>query len=650
MGGLLAMCGIAGWLGHLADSEIYATQMQRALHHRGPDGHGAQLWEEAGLVHTRLSILDLSFNGQQPMSNENGTVWTVFNGEIYNHRDLRRDLESRGHVFKGRSDSEVLPHLYEEDGAEFVGRLRGMFALAVYDTKTRTLMLTRDRFGIKPLFYAPIKDRLAFASEIRALLIIPGIDLHPDKQAIYDFAALFHIPAPETFYTGIRALEPGEVLEGSWDGNSVIFKIQKYHSWSITPDSEMTLSKAIDRADELITTAVKKQLESDVALGSLLSGGIDSSLVSAAAQNAIAGGIATFNAKFSEKQFDETWAAVAVANHIGSDHQTLFMQSDRGTWDDVIGLLRHAGQPFADTSLFAVNAVCRLMRSHVTVALSGDGGDEAFGGYDAYWRIAQIARCQKVPVQFWRGAAALLDRLAQLGFITGRIPRRVRDLTGADDTSIIQTLWCWIRDEEHQRLCRDMDALPVRRLFEPQWCYNLPKETSRLGFLSAQLTEVNTRLILPNDYLFKVDTASMKESLEVRVPMLDEDLFAFGIALPHHLKVKAHTGKRILREVAKRKLPKIVAAKPKQGFKIPVDTWVSEDFKERVMDCLLGTSTKLSEFFRPEVYRPIIQAFCDNRPHPGISREGLYQRTVMLLGVQLMLQDRSMNGSMPYAA
>ena len=644
------MCGIGGWIGHLEESETHALRMRRALHHRGPDGYGTQLWEDAGLIHTRLSILDLTPAGQQPMSNENGTVWTVFNGEIYNHRDLRRYLESRGHVFRGRSDSEVLPHLYEEDSPEFVDKLRGMFAFAIYDSKRRSLMLARDRFGIKPVFYAINRERFSFASEILALLKLPGVDCRPNKQAIYDFAALFHIPAPETFYSGVRALEPGETLVTRWDGNGIAYKIQKFHLWSIVPNYSITLPEAADRADELIANAVTNQLQSDVALGSLLSGGIDSSLVSAAAQMSFAGSIATFNAKFSEKDFDETWAALAVANHIGSTHRTLLMPSHHGTWSDVIDLLRHAGQPFADTSLFAVNAVCRLMRSHVTVALSGDGGDEAFGGYDSFWRIAQIARCQKMPVQFWHGGAAFLDRMVQLGLITERVPRRIRDLAGADDTSVIQALSCWIRHEEHQRLCRDIDVLPVRRLFERQWCQSLPKTASRLEYLSAHLSEVRTRLILPNDFLFKVDTASMKEGLEVRVPMLNEELFAFGFSLPHDLKVRGRKGKRVLREVAKRRLPDAVATKPKRGFKIPVDTWVSKDFKERLIDSLLCPTTKLSEYFRPEIYKPIIEAFCSNCPYPGISREGLYQRTIMLLSVQLAMEDNSLTGNLPYAA
>ena len=300
------MCGIAGWLGASADGKDSAGGMVRALRHRGPDADGIKSWPQATLVHTRLSIIDLTPAGAQPMANEDGTVWTVFNGEIYNHRELRRNLEKQGHLFRGHSDTEVLPHLYEEEGLDFVKKLRGMFALAIFDTRRHVLMLARDRFGIKPLFYAPSKDRLAFASEIRALLGLPGIDTRPDRQAIYDFAALFYIPAPETFYTGIRALEPGEILEARLDVDGVLWRTRAYHRWSIAPDLALTLDQATDRADELLTTAVHRQMESDVPLGTLLSGGIDSSLVSVAAQTALTQGLRTFNVKFSEEEYDET--------------------------------------------------------------------------------------------------------------------------------------------------------------------------------------------------------------------------------------------------------------------------------------------------------------------------------------------------------
>ena len=628
------MCGIAGWLGTLPNGEIYARRMLRALHHRGPDAHGVQSWPEATFIHTRLSIIDLSPTGVQPMPNEDRTVWTVFNGEIYNHHQLRQRLKSKGHRFRGRSDTEILPHLYEE-GLDFLSELRGMFAFATYDTEARTLTLARDRFGIKPLFYAPAKDRLVFCSELQALLEMPFIDRTPQRQAIYDFAALSYIPAPETFYRGIRALEPGEVLQARLDGNEIVWNTRRYHSWSIAPDPCMLLNKATDRADELVTAAVERQLESDVPLGSLLSGGIDSSLVSCAAQKALRGELRTFNVRFPDKRFDETWAAEMVAKHIGSRHESLDMQTVQGTWDHVTSLLSHAGQPFADTSLFAVNAISRLMRQRVTVAMSGDGGDEAFGGYDVYWRIPRIVRLQKLPFPLMRTSAVALTILSKFG-VSSRLSHRMRELAASDDTAVIQSLFSSMSQREHESLCRNTDVLPVRRLFERQWTHHLDRKASRYERLSAYATEVNARLTLPNDFLFKVDIGSMKESLEVRVPMLDEDLFAFGLSVPQRLKVNGRTCKRILRSVAARRLPPQVANKPKWGFSVPLESWVG-DLKQNLSDVLLDRSSPLPEFFRPKAYQPLIEALRDGHPSLDLSREDLYLRAIMLLAVHLAL-------------
>jgi asparagine synthase (glutamine-hydrolysing) len=633
------MCGIAGWIGTVHGGEQISNRMSQSLRHRGPDDQGIYLSREVCLVHTRLSILDLSPTGAQPMANEDGTVWTVFNGEIYNHHELRRGLEARGHKFLGRSDGEVLPHLYEEEGIEFVAKLRGMFAFAIYDTRRRALFLARDRFGIKPLFYAPARDRIAFASEIRTLLEFPDIDRRPDRQAVYDFAALFYIPAPETFYSGIRALQPGEIIAAQLELNSVSWKTRRYKKWAITPDQEMTFAQAVDRADTLITEAVHRQMESDAPLGTLLSGGIDSSLISAVAQGAREGGIRTFNVRFPEKEYDETWAAEAVSKHIGSRHTTLDMEGIKGTWEHITSLLEHAGQPFADTSLFAVNAVCRLMRQHVKVALSGDGGDEGFGGYDIYWQLARIANLQRLPLPVWRGAAVGLAPLVRCGLLPAHWPQRFDQLAGADDVKVVQDLFTWVRQEEQRRLCLDDGkALPTRRLFESQWEHDLPRGSSRLERLSALATEANVRLVLPNDFLFKVDTASMRESLEVRVPMLDEDLFELGMRLPHALKVDGRACKIVLRGVAQRWLPRSVAQKPKRGFGVPVDSWVDAELRAQVRESLLGRTSRISEFFRPEGYRPIIEAFCDGRPYEDISRLGIHQRVIMLLSVQLALE------------
>jgi asparagine synthase (glutamine-hydrolysing) len=577
----------------------------------------------------------------QPMCSEDGMIWSVFNGEIYNHHELRRALEVRGHVFKGLSDSEVLPHLYEEEGAEFVSKLRGMFALAIYDLRTQRLLLARDRFGIKPLFYAYGKETLAFASELNALLSFPGIDVRPNPQAIYDFAALFYIPAPETFYRGVRALEPGEALQATLSSGEISLASRFYYRWVISPDPDLELAAATDRAEMLLTTAVRRQIESDVPLGSLLSGGIDSSLVSVAAQAGLCGRLRTFNVRFLEKQYDETWAALSVADHIGSQHQTLYMDDQRGSWDGVTELLMQAGQPFADTSIFAVNAVCRLMRQHVTVALSGDGGDEGFGGYDFYWQLARVARLQTFPPAIWRAASSMSSRFAAIGALPSSLPQRLQELAAADDVSIVENLFCWTRERERQLLSGyDKSILPVRRWFEPQWEHNVPTRASRTERLSMLATEANVRLILPNDFLFKIDIASMKESMEIRVPMLDEDLFEFGLSLPHRLKVSGRKCKRVLRAVATRRLPRAVANKSKWGFHVPVDTWLDDQFRSSLGDALLGSSSTLSDFFDGRIYKAMVESFCKQHFYPDVSRAGLYQRVIMFLAAELALRNR----------
>jgi asparagine synthase (glutamine-hydrolysing) len=634
---VLTMCGIAGWLGFLPDAREQAEQMTGALRHRGPDDAGVLALPGATLVHTRLSIIDLSNAGRQPIANEDASVWAIFNGEIYNHQQIRRDLQGRGHRFKGHSDGEVIPHLYEEAGASFVERLQGMFALALYDTRSRTLLLARDKFGIKPLFYSAMPDRLAFSSELNALLDFPGVDLQPDRQALNDFAALLFIPAPQTFYTGIRSLEPGEALEARLIRDRVSATKRRYHTWRISVDRRLKAADGIDRAEYFVDQAVRRQLESDVPLGALLSGGIDSSLVSSAAQAALNGGLRTFNVRFPEAQYDETWAAVAVAEHIESQHRTLDMSTAPGTWDSVSALLLHAGQPFADTSLFAAHAICRLMRGHVTVALSGDGGDEGFGGYDSFRHLERLLQYRSLPGPARTGIRVALGPLSALSIVPERLPGRILQLGDADDESIMQSLFCWVRDEEHRALCRE-ERLPVRRWFQARWDRDISPRSSALERLSAHATEIHTRLVLANDYLFKVDTASMRESLEVRVPMLDEDLFAFGLSLPHACKVNGRSCKRVLRGVANRWLPHDVARKPKWGFGIPVDTWVDAEFKHRLAETLLGPSSTLGEYFRPEVYRPLVQAFCEGRSCPEVSRQGLYQRAVMLLSAHLHLE------------
>jgi asparagine synthase (glutamine-hydrolysing) len=279
------------------------------------------------------------------------------------------------------------------------------------------------------------------------------------------------------------------------------------------------------------------------------------------------------------------------------------------------------------------------MRQHVKVALSGDGGDEGFGGYEIYWQIARIANLQRLPMLLWSGAAIGLAPLARFGLVPPHLPQRFRQLAGADDVEIVQDLFSWVRPAEQRRLCLDDGkVLPIRRLFESQWEHRLPRDSSRVERLSALATEANVRLVLPNDFLFKVDTASMRESLEVRVPMLDEDLFDLGMRLPHSLKVQGRACKMVLRGVAQRWLPSAVANKPKRGFGVPLDMWVNAEFRTKVRTSLLTQKSRISEFFLPESYRPIIEAFCEGRPYQNVSKLGVHQRVIMLLSVHLALE------------
>jgi asparagine synthase (glutamine-hydrolysing) len=635
------MCGIAGCLGSIELDAETRDRILTSLHHRGPDEKHWKTWPNATLLHTRLRIIDLSSAGAQPMSNEDGSVWTVFNGEIYNHQGLRESLAAAGHRFRGRSDTEVLPHLYEDHGEGLFPHLRGMFSIAILDTRKRRLLLARDRFGIKPLFFAKDERRLAFASEIAALRLFPGVDLGPDPQAISDFAALLFVPAPLTIHRGIRALEPGTFIDCNIEADGrVDSTIHAFHRFTIAPNVDLTLDEAVGQSATLVENAVVQQLESDVSLGALLSGGIDSSLVSLYSQQHVSGDLLTFNVRMPDPSYDETWAAETVATHIGSRHQILEMNGVQGSsWDEITSLLRQAGQPFADTSLFAVDAISRAMREHITVALSGDGGDEAFGGYEAYWDIATIDRLRRVPPILWLTAARVLQPLARYGLVRPTLSRRLQDLAGADDASVVQTLFAWVREGEHRELLADPDATESpRRLFEHHW--EVPRNGHQsIDRLSARVLEVNLRLVLPNQFLAKVDTASMRHSLEVRVPLLDEDLIDFGLTLPHVLRVEGRTGKRVLRGLAARHLPSAIVDRPKQGFSVPVDRWVDHVFKDNVRDALLEDASPLSTYLERRVYAPWVDAFCTGRNQPGVSRQGLYQRVIMLLALDLSLRE-----------
>src|SRR5438094_347095 len=407
------MCGVAGRFHPVAlgGAPGWAPRVSALLAHRGPDGEGHYSDDRCELVHRRLALIDLSPTGHQPMANEDGSVYVVFNGEIYNHRDLRSELERRGHRFRGTSDTEVLVHLYEEHGERMAGRLRGIFAFAIYDSRRRALYLARDRFGVKPLFYALHNGEWVFASEIKAILALPGFRPAIDRQACYDFLGLGYVPEPATGFANVEAVPKGAALTVNAGGPHWV----RFHEVAARPDHARRLDQAAADVEHALLDAVGRQAIADVSVAALLSGGMDSPLVVAAHRRATGGSTATFNVRFPAKSHDETAIAVAVARHCGTAHRTI----DLGDWnmsaDAVLDLLRHFDQPFADLSLLPMYWISRAIRDQgIICALSGDGGDEAFGGYPRFWRANRLVQLMRLPP--WLGNSVRLGGRALAGW------------------------------------------------------------------------------------------------------------------------------------------------------------------------------------------------------------------------------------------
>ena len=641
------MCGLAGRFNPygLAPAPGWGARAAALLAHRGPDGSGHYADEQCELVHRRLALIDLSPTGAQPMTNETGTVLVVFNGEIYNHVELRAGLTARGHRFRGTSDTEVLVHLYEERGAEMAEALRGIFAFAVYDIPARRLLLARDRFGVKPLFYARHDGQWVFASEIKAITALPGFQPTLDRQACFDFLGLGYVPEPATGFVEIHALPVATTLTIDTHGA----RFHTYHRLTVAPDPTLSLHGAADAVAERLLAAVAGQSRADVPVAALLSGGIDSSLVVAAHQRAAGPGVRTFSVRFPDQAHDESAAAHAVARHCGTEHQTVELEPRAITPDAVFDLFAHFDQPFADTSLIPTYWISAAIRERgIICTLSGDGGDEAFGGYQSFWRANRLARLMAWPA--W--ARATLGTAGRaLAPVTRDWGRRVAKAAalaraGRDDSAaVLAGLANYLTEEQKAQLV----AAPAREGLEPvaTWFNGFhPAAAPDLDELSRRMTHSMFAVSLPSDMLRKVDMMSMRASIEVRVPLLDEDLVALGTALPHTLKTDGHTGKRVLRAVAARWLPPAVAAHPKHGFSIPLDVMAPQGLHDAVGDLLLGTGARTRHAFDG----PLVSTWLDRfrRARAGarggaISRGGLYQRVFTLVALELWMRAHALS-------
>jgi asparagine synthase (glutamine-hydrolysing) len=588
------VCGICGTLaldGGAAD-ERAVRAMSRALVHRGPDSEGVHVDGPVALAARRLAIVDLA-HGDQPMANEDGTVQVVQNGELYEHRRLQAELEGRGHRFATRCDTEVLPHLYEERGAGFVEGLRGMFAVAAWDARERRLVLARDPFGIKPLYYRVSGGTLSFASELKALVRQPGFSREVDLEALEAYLTFNSVPAPMSIYREARKLPAGHVLLAQ-DGE---VRVQRYARPAPVPAADVRREGAGALAAELrerLRDSVRAHLEADVPVGVFLSGGIDSSLLVALAAQESRERVRTFSIGFEERSFDELSRARTVARRYDTDHHELVLRPDAAALLPEIAAA--FDEPFADSSALPTYAVSRLAAGHVKVALSGEGGDELFGGYFTY--VAD----ELAP---WVGPAATLARP-----LIERLPSSSRRVSLDYKAKRFARAAALPPLERHHGWKEIFSAEARAALLQPDrrvaGADPLAARRARYAETAgaprlARLQDVDLGTDLVDDLLVKADRASMAHSLEVRVPFLDPMVAELALALPTRHKVLALAKKRLLRRAAAGLVPAAIVHGPKRGFSIPAAAWLRGDLAPFARELLSPEALRRDGFFRPEV-------------------------------------------------
>jgi len=573
-------------------------RMCDAMLHRGPDDHGYLSDGPCVLGHRRLSIIDLRPEGAQPMTNEDGSVALAVNGEIYNFRELRCDLQAKGHLFKSRSDSEVILHLYEEEGLGFLDRLRGMFALALWDGRRRRLVLARDRFGKKPLFYHLGPKGLVFASELGALARSGHFERRPNIDAIDAFLCLQYVPSPWTAFEGVHKLPPGcrIVCEAGHMGEP-----ERYFELRFEQRPSGSLAELTERLRARLEDAVRVRLVSDVPLGAFLSGGLDSSLIVALMAMQSPQPVKTFAVGFTSRDFSELAYAQMVADRYGTDHHEIVVDPDMISV--VPALVRHYGEPFADSSALPTWYLCQYTRSSVTVALSGDGGDEAFAGYRRYVHSRTARALRRLPAPLPSIVAKMIGSMplpaAQQVRAYGRrlmAPEPARFLGLAAHIPHEDRLALYA-ESMRERFAEDLAARRFAKLYSGATASDPVN----------RLLELDIQTYLTDDILTKVDIASMAHSLEVRCPFVDQELMTFAATLPGMMKLHGLTTKRIVREVAKPLLPKRILTRPKQGFGLPVDRWMREELAPMSRDVLLDQTARERGIFDPAAIATLLE-------------------------------------------
>ena len=617
------MCGICGMASAgAAPDESTVREMGATLVHRGPDSDGFFSDDRVALGARRLSIIDVA-HGSQPIASEDRGVTAVHNGEIYNHRELRADLERAGHAFRTSCDTEVLVHLYEDKGPDFVRSLRGMFAFALWDARTSRLLLGRDPFGIKPLYFHERGGTLHFASELRALLQAPAVRAEVDLEALEAFLAFNSIPGPHSIIRDVRKLMPGHTLV--WEeGRS---RVSEYGRPRPAPAAELRGEPASDLAEELLAglrDSVRAHLVSDVELGVLLSGGIDSTALTALAAQEAGPGLKTFSVGFEERSFDELSRARLVARRYATDHHELILRPD--VEELLPRLARAFDEPFGDSSALPTFLVSELAARHVKVALSGEGADELFGGYYTYAADLLAPRL---------GAAAalarpLIERLPSSSRKVSLDYRAKRFARGARLPPLERHhAWREIFSDEARHALMTQRADGFEPLDAYRACYQETQDAEPL----SRLQDVDVRVYLVDDLLVKADRAGMAHSLETRVPFLDPAVAGLAQSLPRPLRVRGLAKKRLLRRAVRPLLPRRVAAGRKQGFSIPAAAWLRGPLEPFAREVLAPERVRRHGYLRPQAVTSVLDRHVSGR-------EDLSRQLWGLLMLSLWLDER----------
>jgi asparagine synthase (glutamine-hydrolysing) len=583
--------------------------MREAIRHRGPDDAGYYIASGVGLGHRRLSIIDLRPEGRQPMTNEDGTVWVVFNGEIYNFPEQRQWLLERGHIFRSMTDTEVIIHLYEELGVDCLARLRGMFAFAVWDEPRRRLFIARDRLGKKPLFYRMDDRRLLFASEAKSIICYPGVPTEPDYASIHDYLTFGYVPSPRAGFKGMSKLPPAHYLLLE-DGR---LTVKRY--WHLTYMPKLRISDE-DAAAELrrrLDEAVRLRMVSDVPIGAFLSGGVDSTAVVAFMSRHSSRPVKTFSIVFPQTEYDESRFSRMAAKAFATEHHEFTVEPEDAA-SLVTELSWYYDEPYADSSAIPTFYLSKMTRQHVTVALNGDAGDENFAGYRRYAISTLSHRLGILPVRVRRLLAQAVAAGYAAAGINDRLAKRLRlldEIVGgrADDAYI--RMVSYFSHAQKERLYLDSFAMNAPGGSE-DWIRSLYGEALAEHKLDATLS-VDINSYLPEDLLVKVDRASMAFALEARSPMVDHEFMEFAARLPVKTKMSLGRGKRLFKTALRGIVPDAILNRSKMGFGAPLDYWMRSNWRDLLNDVLLSRQATQRGYFRPEAVSELIEEHVSGR-------------------------------------